>query len=154
MSNNLKGDEEIDAITAIMEEMEAKTPKSEHTNQMFVESNEKLSEPKQVSDDVDARSVFSFLKKDPVKPGKSFPSVPTNEKYYDFTNSNVGQALIFNQVKIKGKEERKGSQKDADDLNKVLTWIGFDVTVYNDSTVDEIKKLLKKGVFLDFRYEI
>jgi len=91
---------------------------------------------------VDARSLFSFLKREPTKPGKLFPSKPTDERYYDFTNNNVGHAIIFNQVKVKGEQERKGSQKDADDLKEVLSDIGFEVRVYNDNSVEDIKKKL------------
>lgn len=152
MSNKLEvnGHEEVDVLTAIMEEMEAITPKPEEKHKSFEEFKNDSVDSKKVPDAVDAKMWFSFLKRDPVKPGKLFPSIPTDERYYDFTNINVGQALIFNQVKIKGEQERKGSQKDADDLKEVLSNIGFNVQVYNDNTVDEIKEKLNKGLFSNF----
>lgn len=134
--------EEIDAI---MEEMEAKTPKPGDKGKTFEELNGQASAeevPKKLADVVDAKSFFSVFDKGPVKPGTKYPSKPTNERYYDFTNSNVGKALIFNQVTVDGQESRKGSRKDADDLEKVLSNIGFDVKVYTDKTVSEIKRLL------------
>lgn len=140
--SNFNIHEEIDAI---MEEMEAQTPKPGEKDKAFEELNGKTPAeevPKTLTDVVDAKSLFSLFAKDPLKPGIKHPSMPTNERYYDFTNSNVGMALIFNQVTVKGEESRKGSQKDADDLNKVLSKIGFDVKVFTDKTVREIKNLL------------
>lgn len=177
--------EEIDAI---MEEMEAKTPKPEAKDETFKELNghaivetfpntyvEKVPESSrkflkvpeeepiqvqtaaqvqtdaQVADVPDAKraakSLFSLLVKDSVKPGIKHPSMPTNERYYDFTNTNVGLALIFNQNTVKGEHERIGSRKDATDLNTVLSNIGFDVKVFNDLTVSEIKKQLLTSKF-------
>jgi Caspase domain len=83
----------------------------------------------------------------PTKPGHEFPSRPTNERYYDFTHKNLGIAIIFNQIKVKGEGERKGSEKDAKDLHKVLTHIGFNVQVLTDFTTKEIKDNLLASEF-------
>lgn len=142
--NNLS---EVDDIDVIMAEMEAKTPKPEDKEKSFEKlfngtagklpaAEEKV--VSQVPDVVDARGFWnSSPKRD--RPGKNYPSKPTNERYYDFTNARVGAALIFNQMKIKGELERKGSQKDADDLCRVLFEIGFDVKVRDDFTTREVK---------------
>lgn len=136
--------EEIDAIMA---EMEAQTPKHSEANKSFDEMNGETSETaSKVDDDVDAKGIFSGLfTKGPVKPGKLRPSRPTEERYYDTSHKSTGIALIFNQVKFKGEPERKGSTKDARDLNEVLTGIGFEVTVFTDLSVSEIKKQLRTG---------
>lgn len=144
--------EEIDEI---MEEMEAATPKSEEKTQSFEVFTETVTEVKietakfiDRDDTTDAMreprkisfpSISNLFKRDPKKPGLLYPSRPTESKYYDFTNSNVGIALIFNQVTVKGESARKGSDKDADDLQKVLSEIGFQVEICNDFTVEEIK---------------
>ncbi|KAL7022379.1 hypothetical protein ACKWTF_012217 [Chironomus riparius] len=130
--------EEIDEI---MEEMEAATPKFFDKLKTFNAFQDN------VSDTVDANryegsnffsSIFTKKLPDTEKPGQKYPSKPTNERYYDFTNSNVGFALIFNQVKIKGESERKGSEKDAKDLAQVLNEIGFTVRICTDFSSKEI----------------
>lgn len=65
------------------------------------------------------------------------------ENCYDL-NSKVGVALIFNQI---AKNAPEGSQKDAMDLNDVLTEIGFNVEVHVNLTVSEITKQLQKSEF-------
>lgn len=142
--------EDQDDIITIMEEMEAITPKPGEEAKVFEKPKEVVDTsskdvPEMVSDAVDGRSIFSFLRRGPVKPGKIFPSIPTDERYYDFTNSKVGIALIFNQMKFKGEQDRKGSKKDADDLKEVLSNIGFNVDVCDDYTVAAIKQKLLKG---------
>lgn len=142
--------EEIDAI---MEEMEDKTPKPGEANQTFEILNGAVALAEiveTISDDVDAKGFFANLfTKEPPKPGKLHPSRPTNDRYYDFTNENVGIALIFNQVRFKNEQERKGSNKDAEDLREVLSNIGFDVRLHTDFTVQQIKNevLNSKSLF-------
>lgn len=134
--------EEIDTIMA---EMEAQTPRSSGTNKSFDKFNGNSEEipNKKEPDDVDAVGRFSSnFFKDPVKPGKLHPSRPTDERYYDFSGKNMGVALIFNQVRFKGEQERKGSQKDADDLSGTLSAMGFDVKVFTDYTYKKIKTQL------------
>lgn len=142
---------DVEDIDAIMEEMEAKTPKPGDINKSFDEFDAKRQKEEDVkilempTDKLDAKSLWSsltFTKKEPEAPGKTIPSKPTNERYYDFTNANVGVAMIFNQMKVKGEMERKGSKKDANDLEIVLLKIGFDVKVYDDFTVDQIRNEL------------
>ena len=155
--NNLSVLEDIDEIMA---EMEAKTPKSGDKEKSFGQfSNgnemEKLTESDspplklfKVSDEnkiiatvpdvVDAKGFWTTPPKS-LKPGVLHPSKPTNERYYDFTHSSVGAALIFNQITVKGDTERKGSRKDATDLDNVLSGIGFDVKVCNDYSIREIR---------------
>lgn len=131
-----------DDITAIMNEMESLTTKSKESDIVLVSNGNEA----QNHELVDAKSLFSFLKKETLKPGHQYPSQPTNERYYDCTHPNVGQAVVFNQMKFKGEQERKGSQKDADDLKRVLSDIGFEVNVYNDYTAEQIKKKLNSGL--------
>lgn len=131
-----------DDITAIMNEMESLTTKSKESDTVMVSNGNEA----QNHELVDAKSLFSFLKKETLKPGHQYPSQPTNERYYDCTHLNVGQAVVFNQMKFKGEQERKGSQKDADDLKRVLSDIGFEVNVYNDYTAEQIKKKLNSGL--------
>lgn len=146
MARNSK--EEIDEIMA---EMEAATPRSS-VNLSFNEpqANSTL----KIADDVDANrysdndaSTSNFFSKlfepKPIKPGHKYPSRPTDVKYYDYTNSKIGIALVFNQVQFKDENERAGSTKDALDLSSVLKDIGFDVKILTDSTTKGINETLK-----------
>lgn len=161
----------VEDIDAIMAEMEEKTPKPEDKEKSFAslynKKQEKIQEVEKpqrkeqipptkeekvvtkLPDVVDAKGFWSTTPK-PDKPGNLYPSRPTNDRYYDFTNTRVGAALILNQVKVKGEKERIGSRKDADDLQKVLFEIGFDVKVCDDFTVKEIKQELEacKSIFM------
>lgn len=142
--NGMNGKEED--IDSIMRDMESMTPKSGDTRKafdVFDAQRSPESETKTISDSVDAKSLWSSVfVKDPIKPGKVHPSKPTNERYYDFTHQNIGYALIFNQMRIKGESERNGSEKDAHDLGIALAELGFDVKIFNDFTVREIRQKL------------
>lgn len=145
MSRKVNGEEED--IDAIMKDMEEKTPKSDDKKKAFDVLDAHRSQMEEVSnprvDSVDAKSLWSnIFTKDPPRPGKVHPSKPTNERYYDFTHGNIGYALIFNQMRVKGEVDRKGSNKDAKDLSVELTKLGFKVKVYDDLTVKEIRQEL------------
>lgn len=152
MSRKVNGEEED--IDAIMKDMEEKTPKLSDKKQAFdvfdahsshtVFTHSVVDEvTKPEADNVDARSLWSSIfTKDLPKPGKVHPSKPTNERYYDFTHSSIGYAVIFNQMRVKGEADRKGSKKDAKDLSGELTKLGFEVRVYDDLTVKQIQQEL------------
>jgi hypothetical protein len=142
--------EEFDEI---MEEMESKTPR----NSANLSFDLPQANSTRISDDVDARPTSSqpqkplqsnlfrtlFRREESTKkPGQIYPSRPTNERYYDYTHSNLGIAIIFNQVKFKEETERKGSSKDAQDLRNVLSDLGFEVEVLQDYTTAQIKEFL------------
>lgn len=101
----------------------------------------------QIGDFPDAKNLLYQIANDQANLGEIFPSKFKSEKYYDFTNSNVGLALIFNQNEFEKEAERKGSTKDVEDLSNVLTKIGFDVKIYIDLTVNQIKKQLEASEF-------
>lgn len=144
--------EEIDVI---MEEMEAITPSSSaNISFTFPQANSTT-----ISDDVDAKPSSSnetppkptrsnffkqIFEQKPKKPGQIYPSRPTNERYYDYTNSNIGIAIIFNQVTFKSENTREGSSKDAQDLKNVLSNLGFIVEILPDYTTHEIRDFLQK----------
>lgn len=135
----------------IMEEMEAKTPRTSENLSFDLPQASST----QIADEIDAKAMRSLVtpkaestlfrtlfNRDGQKPGQIIPSRPTNERYYDYTHSNIGIAIIFNQVKFKKESERKGSTKDAKDLEKVLTNLGFTVEILEDYTTAEIRDFL------------
>ncbi|XP_013920218.1 PREDICTED: caspase-10 [Thamnophis sirtalis] len=55
-----------------------------------------------------------------------------------------GYCLIINNVNFEGSlKKRKGSDKDAMELQLVFTWLGFQVKKYDDKTSTEIKEILR-----------
>lgn len=69
-----------------------------------------------------------------------------NEDYYDTSHPKLGVALIFNHLKFKdGLDERHGSIKDTEKMSQALAGLGFDVRVFKDKTVENIKNELEKG---------
>lgn len=88
------------------------------------------------------------------KPGRIHPSVMTDDLYYDFSNVNRGIALIFNHEKFNGKDNRKGTKKDGDDLKAVLEGLQFDVRDYMDLKLNEIIDILYNGNFLYFLHSL
>ncbi|NXE45576.1 CASPA protein, partial [Casuarius casuarius] len=62
---------------------------------------------------------------------------------YKMDGPRRGFCLVINNVKFDGGlRERKGSCKDAGELERVFTWLGLDVRIYTDLTSQEIKDLM------------
>ncbi|NXX81175.1 CASPA protein, partial [Urocolius indicus] len=63
---------------------------------------------------------------------------------YKMDGPHRGFCLIINNVKFdKPLQERKGSCKDAGELERVFTWLGLDVETYTDLTSQQIKALMQ-----------
>lgn len=74
-------------------------------------------------------------------------SEDNNEDYYDTSHPNLGVAVIFNHMNFADNHEtRRGSEKDEADLSKSYTDLGFDMRIYRDLTVANIKERLKQGL--------
>jgi hypothetical protein len=131
------------SIDEIMEEME---------NQLKLET---LSNELKVNEEIDAR-MFGFARRpsrSPIpsprqKPGNLIPSRATDERYYDTSHSEIGKALIFNQRDFHDKSTRKGTNKDASDLELVFRDLGFDVAVFRDLSHQDIMTVLEHGEYL------
>ncbi|XP_027657267.1 caspase-10-like isoform X1 [Falco biarmicus] len=65
-------------------------------------------------------------------------------KSYKMDGPHRGFCLIINNVNFdRSLQERKGSCKDAGELEQVFTWLGLDVRTYTDLTSWEIKDLMR-----------
>ncbi|NWQ76839.1 CASPA protein, partial [Columbina picui] len=63
---------------------------------------------------------------------------------YKMDGPHRGFCLIINNVNFgTSLQERKGSCKDAEELERVFTWLGLDVRIYPDQTSWQIKELLR-----------
>lgn len=70
------------------------------------------------------------------------------KNFYQSNHPKLGVAIIFNHNTFQdGNEERHGSIKDTNDLSEVLTEWGFDVRLFKDQTVENVKKELLNGMF-------
>ncbi|NXU62242.1 CASPA protein, partial [Horornis vulcanius] len=61
---------------------------------------------------------------------------------YKMDGPHRGFCLIINNVNFNS-SQRKGSCKDAEQLEKVFTWLGLDVRTYTDQTSGDIIKLMQ-----------
>lgn len=57
---------------------------------------------------------------------------------YNMNNVQRGTALIFNQMYFSDHAARQGTNKDRDDLEAVLTKLGFEVRIFNNLTTTKI----------------
>ncbi|XP_063074169.1 caspase-10-like [Engraulis encrasicolus] len=63
---------------------------------------------------------------------------------YKMNHSPRGICVIINNVDfVKKEKKRHGSDKDADALKNVFTWLGFTVESHKNKTVDEMKRVLQ-----------
>ncbi|KAM6070911.1 PREDICTED: caspase-10 [Chlamydotis macqueenii] len=63
---------------------------------------------------------------------------------YKMDGPHRGFCLVINNVNFdRSLQERKGSCKDAGELERVFTWLGLDVRTYTDLTSQEIKDLMR-----------
>ncbi|NXJ66258.1 CASPA protein, partial [Rostratula benghalensis] len=63
---------------------------------------------------------------------------------YKMDGPHRGFCLVINNVEFDGSlQERKGSCRDAEELERVFTWLGLDVKIYKNQTSTEIKKLMQ-----------
>ena len=78
----------------------------------------------------------------------SSSSSKRQEAFYEMDNKCRGRALIFNNMKFEEEldlEERRGSEKDTEDLEAVLRKLGFSVEVLPDYTKKQIKEKLEEA---------
>ncbi|NXT81827.1 CASPA protein, partial [Zapornia atra] len=63
---------------------------------------------------------------------------------YKMDGPHRGFCLVINNVKFdRSLQERKGSCKDAGELERVFRWLGLEVTVYTNLTSHEIKEVMR-----------
>ncbi|XP_054064286.1 caspase-10 isoform X4 [Rissa tridactyla] len=78
-------------------------------------------------------------------PGE-FSNVENESKMtsYKMDGPHRGFCLVINNVEFdRSLQERKGSCKDAEELQRVFTWLGLDVRTYKNLTSWEIKDLMR-----------
>uniref|UniRef100_A0A8C3EWL8 Caspase 10 n=1 Tax=Corvus moneduloides TaxID=1196302 RepID=A0A8C3EWL8_CORMO len=71
-----------------------------------------------------------------------FISFPQNMTSYKMDGPHRGFCLIINNVNFNS-SQRKGSCKDAEQLERVFTWLGLDVRTYTDLTSGDIRSLMQ-----------
>ncbi|KAM9548186.1 caspase-10 isoform 1-T2 [Guaruba guarouba] len=65
-------------------------------------------------------------------------------KSYKMDGPHRGFCLVINNVTFdKSLSERRGSFKDAEELERVFTWLGLDVRTYTDLTSEKIKEVMQ-----------
>jgi caspase-like apoptosis-related cysteine protease len=67
---------------------------------------------------------------------------------YNMNHKKRGMAIIFNHEYFdnpKQLERRVGTNVDRDNLKRTFEGLGFEVTVYNDLKLEELKKIVAEG---------
>lgn len=71
--------------------------------------------------------------------------------YYPMTHKNRGKAIIFAHSVFEVPDEeiapREGNEVDCQMLTESLGRLGFDVNLYKDKRLEDIRKILKKGLY-------
>ncbi|XP_018421775.1 PREDICTED: caspase-8-like [Nanorana parkeri] len=66
----------------------------------------------------------------------------TRPEEYPMNRKHRGYCVIINNDKFEKIDPRPGTEKDADCLNRVFTWLGFDVEIYNEQTAEQILAIM------------
>lgn len=64
------------------------------------------------------------------------------EEVYQLTSQPVGLCVIINNENFMDGSDRCGTNKDAEALAKVFSWLGFRVLMFRDQTKDEMERAL------------
>uniref|UniRef100_A0A8C5NFT4 Caspase-8 n=1 Tax=Gouania willdenowi TaxID=441366 RepID=A0A8C5NFT4_GOUWI len=67
---------------------------------------------------------------------------PRLEHFYQLSSQPVGLCLILNNEHFMDGSVRSGTDKDAEDLAKVFSWLGFRVLMCKDQTKDQMEQTL------------
>lgn len=70
---------------------------------------------------------------------------PNSNHYYNMEHKKRGLALIFNHGKFDCNSPREGTQIDRGRLEKTLQFLDFDVRIYDDKNISEIRSILEDG---------
>lgn len=66
---------------------------------------------------------------------------------YNMNHKRRGVALVLNHIHFESMSTRKGSEKDAENLEASLGNLGFDVRIYTDPTIKTISTVLHEGEY-------
>ncbi|KAM5153283.1 caspase-8-like [Mantella aurantiaca] len=68
----------------------------------------------------------------------------TQSKVYPMNQKHRGYCVIINNSVFAKSEPRPGTEKDAEYLKHVFTWLGFDIKVYSEQNKQQICDIMKK----------
>ncbi|KAL4608926.1 caspase-8-like [Arapaima gigas] len=94
----------------------------------------------------DILDTFPALKQLSIYPDNQYhQSGNTEVSEYQMKSLPRGLCVIFNNEKFETSDlkERKGSKKDAEDLQKVFSWLGFVVELFVDQSAEEMRSRLQ-----------
>ncbi|XP_030066119.1 caspase-10 isoform X2 [Microcaecilia unicolor] len=70
--------------------------------------------------------------------------------FYKMNRQSRGRCLVINNIQFMKHRDRQGSEKDADDLKKVFTWLGLEVEVAVNLNATEIHEIIKNYGNMDY----
>lgn len=79
------------------------------------------------------------------------PSAPLDH-YYTMNHKKRGMALIFNHEIFEINSPRKGTNVDRDRLKDTMESLDFDVNIYTNQTISDIKQTLLDGEIPNYTF--
>ncbi|KAM8934110.1 caspase-10-like [Pelodytes ibericus] len=79
------------------------------------------------------------------------PATNSEESIYAMNRKHRGYCLIISNLEFMKSQTRQGTEKDADELNKVFTWLGLEVMIFNEQTAADILKCMEEFASKDHR---
>ncbi|XP_072274841.1 caspase-10-like isoform X2 [Pyxicephalus adspersus] len=67
----------------------------------------------------------------------------SKSEVYPMNRKHRGYCVIINNSEFIRSNSRPGTEKDAEELDKVFTWLGFDVVVYNEQKAKQICNIME-----------
>ncbi|XP_035993875.1 caspase-8-like isoform X1 [Fundulus heteroclitus] len=150
--NNLKGINKENDEGHVVELVDKIMNKGEETCQLFLNLLQTDADIKTTYPDLRNMQFSDVRITEPVQAsspcsGDSGPEnkrLKTEDECYELKSQPVGLCLIINNEEVIGGKPRSGTDKDAESLAKVFSWLGFRVLMCKDQTRDQMKQTLER----------
>uniref|UniRef100_A0A146MYF7 Caspase-8 n=1 Tax=Fundulus heteroclitus TaxID=8078 RepID=A0A146MYF7_FUNHE len=147
--NGLKGINKENDEGHVVELVDKIMNKGEETCQLFINLLQTDADIKTTYPDLSNMQFSDVRITEPVQASSpcSGDAGPENKKLkgecYELKTQPVGLCLIINNEKFFSGKPRRGTDKDAESLAKVFSWLGFRVLMCKDQTRDQMKHTLE-----------
>ncbi|KAM4557677.1 caspase-8-like [Fundulus diaphanus] len=147
--NGLKGINKENDEGHVVELVDKIMNKGEETCQLFLNLLQTDADIKATYPDLSTMQFSDVRMTKPVQASSpcSGDAGPENKRLkgecYELKSQPVGLCLIINNENFTGGKPRRGTNKDAESLAKVFSWLGFRVLMCKDQTRDQMKHTLE-----------
>lgn len=75
-------------------------------------------------------------------------TLPPDSPNYNMSHKNQGKVIVFNHFVVEGEDDRLGTHKDVQRINKTFTNLRFEVIQHNDLKLSQIREIIEKCTFV------